>query len=34
MLLLISPAASLADDFEMCNLGYRFGGSIGNVAVN
>jgi hypothetical protein len=34
MLLLISPAASLADDFSMCILGHMYGGSIGSVTVN
>jgi hypothetical protein len=34
LLLLISPAVSLPDDFEMCILGHMFGGCIGSVAVN
>jgi hypothetical protein len=28
------PASSLVDDFEMCILGYMFGGCIGSVVVN
>jgi hypothetical protein len=34
ILLLIFPASSLADHFQMCILGHMFGGCIGSVAVN